>query len=51
MCLVEDDGIGGAEDVTEAVLLQSQIRQQQVVIDDDDVRVERLTAGDRDMTA
>ena len=48
---VEDHGIGRAEDVTEAILLQSQIRQQQVVVYDDDVRVERITASESDMTA
>src|SRR5271155_3742443 len=51
VCFVEDYGIGRAEDVTEAVLLQSQIRQQQVVIYDDDVRVERITASESHMTA
>ena len=51
VCLIEDDGVRGAEDVTEAVLLQSQIRQQQVMIYDDDVRVERITASESDMTA
>ena len=51
VCLVEDYGIGCAEDVTEAVLLQSQVRQQQVVIYDDNVRIERIAASDSDMTA
>jgi len=51
VCFVKDYSIGRAEDVTEAVLLQSQIRQQQVVIYDDDIRVERITASDSDMTA
>src|ERR1700730_19439313 len=51
VCFVEDYSIGRAEDVTEAVLLQSQIRQQQVVIYDDDVRVERIATSDSDMTA
>ena len=51
VCLVEDYSIRRTEDVTEAVLLQSQIRQQQVVIYDDDVRIERIAASDSDMTA
>ena len=51
VCLIEDYSIRRAEDVAEAVLLQSQIRQQEVVIDDDDVRIERISASDRDMTA
>ncbi len=49
--LVENDGIAGAEDVAEAVLLQRKIGEQQVVIDDDNVRVERLPPGHRNMTA
>ncbi len=51
VCFVKDYGIGRAEDVTETILLQSQIRQQQVVIYDDDVRIERIAASDSDMTA
>ena len=51
VCFVEDYSIGRAEDVTEAVLLQGQIRQKQVVIYDDDVRIERIAASDGDMTA
>ena len=40
--LVEHHGIRRAEQVAEAILLQRQIRQQQVMIDDDDVGLERL---------
>ena len=51
VCLVEDDGIRSPEDVAEAVLLQSQIREQEVVVDDHDVGVERFSACNRDVTA
>ena len=51
VCLIEDDSVCRAEDVTEAVLLQGHIREQQVVIDDDNVGVECITTGNRDMAA
>ena len=51
VCLIEDDGIGGSEDVTEPILLQRQVGQQQVVIDDDNVRVESLAPRNSNMTA
>ena len=51
VCLVEDHGVRGTEDVTEAVLLQGQIRQEQVVIDYDYVRIQCVTAGDSDVAA
>src|SRR3974390_3543243 len=49
--LIEDNGIGAAEQITKAVLLQSQVREQQVMIDDDDVRLECLPPRERHMTA
>ena len=50
VCLIEDDGIGGSENVTESILLQRQVGQQEVVIDDDNVRVERLAPRNSNMT-
>ena len=44
MRFVEDDRVRRAEQVTEAVFLQGQIRQQQMVIHDDDVGLDRLAA-------
>ena len=42
MGLVEDDRVGGTEDITEAVLLQRKVRQQEMMVDDDNVSIEEL---------
>ena len=34
--LIENHGVGGSEQIAEAVLFQRQIRQQQVMVDDDE---------------
>ena len=40
--LVEDHGVDRAEQIAEAVFLQREVGEQQVVVDDDDVGFERL---------
>ena len=42
--LVEDHRVGRAEQIAEAVFLEREIGEQQVVIDDDDVGLDRLAA-------
>ena len=49
--LVKNHGIGGPQNVPEAVLLEGEIREQQVMIDNDDVSIERLAPGKRHVTA
>ena len=44
MRLIEDEGIDGRQQFAEAVLLQRQVGEQQVMIDDDDVGFERRAA-------
>ena len=44
MRLVDDHRVGGAEQIAEAVFLEREIGEQQVVIDDDDVGLDRLAA-------
>ncbi len=51
MSLIENDGVGGSEQVTEPVLLECEIRQQQVVVHDDDVGIERLASRQHHVTA
>jgi hypothetical protein len=41
--LIEDEGIDGRQQFAEALLLQRQVGKQQVVIDDDNVGIERST--------
>ena len=48
---IDNHRIGGAEHVTEAVLLQRQVRQQQVMVDDHHLRLERLAARLHQMAA
>jgi len=49
--LIEDYGVGAAEQVAEAVLLQCQVGEQQVMIDDDDVGLEGLAPRRHHVTA
>ncbi len=49
--LIEDDGVGRAQQVAEAVLLERQVGEQQMMVDDHDVGIERLSSGECDMTA
>src|SRR5580658_6634418 len=49
--LIENDRIGRPEQVAEAILLERQVREQQVMIDDDDVCLQRLASRRRDVTA
>ena len=42
--LVDDHRVGGTQQVAEAVFLEREIRQQQVMIDDDDVGLDGLAA-------
>ena len=51
MRLVDDDRIGARQQIAEALLLQHQIRHQQMMIDDDDVGGLRLAARLHDVTA
>src|SRR3984885_12091091 len=48
---VEDHRIGRAQQVAEAVLLQGQVGEQQVVVDDDQISLERLAARERYVAA
>src|SRR5262249_42047711 len=51
VCLIENYRIGRPKDVAEAILLQRQIGEQQMVVDDDDIGFERLTPRHGNMTA
>ena len=51
MSLIENDRVGGSEQVAEPVLLQREIRQQQVVVHDDDVRFQGLAPRQHHVTA
>jgi len=41
MRLIEDQRVGRAEQVTEAVFLQREVREQQMVVDDHNIRLLR----------
>jgi hypothetical protein len=47
---VDDDGIGAGEQVAEALLLEHQVRHQQMMIHHDDVRRLRFAARLHDVT-
>ena len=51
MRLVDDDRIRAGQQIAEALLLQHEIRHQQMMIDDDDVRGLRLAPRLHDVTA
>ncbi len=51
MRFIEDHGIGAGQDVTEALLLQRQIRQQQMVVDHHQIRFIGATARRKYMAA
>ena len=51
MRLVDDDRIGAGQQIAEAFLLQHEIRHQQMMIDDDDVRGLRFAPRLDDVTA
>ncbi len=42
MCLVEDECFRAGQDLAEALLLGGEVGKQQVVVDDDQIRVLRL---------
>jgi hypothetical protein len=46
---VEDDGLGSGQEFDEATFLHRQVGQQQVVIDDDEIRLLRCTPRTDDM--
>ena len=53
MCLVDDHRVRRAQQITEALFLERQVREQQMVIDDNDVgfdglaaRLDHVTAAD-----
>jgi hypothetical protein len=49
--LIEDHGVRRAEQVTETVFLEREVGQQQVMVDDDDVGLDRLAARLEHVTA
>ncbi len=51
MRLVQDDRVGGAEDVPKPILLQRQICQEKVVVDDDHVGIESGFPSRSDMAS
>ena len=51
MRLIEDHRIGGAEEVTETVFFQRKVREQEVMVDDDEVRRLRVAPCRHHMTA
>ena len=50
MRLIEDQRVGRAQDVPEAVFFQSQVSEQEVMVDDHDVRFLRHATRRGDMT-
>jgi len=51
MRLIQNERIGRSQDVTEAVLLQNEIREQEVVVHDDDVGFLRRAPSGGHVTA
>ncbi len=51
MRFIEDHGVGAGQDVTEALLLQRQVRQQQMVVDHHQVRFIGAAARRKHMAA